>query len=100
MDETLDRFKELMDRVLTTPTNYKVFMDRMNPELLALLLSENRCTNSCIVCSEMKPYDKPGNKPCDMNCQKHVLDWLHSEYSEETFERALRFMYVPKEENE
>lgn len=80
-------------------TNYNVFMDVMSEELLALLLAENRCTNMCIWCSEMKGVG-PGNTSCDLDCRKHTLEFLRAEYDEEHFQRGLRFAYIPEEEAE
>lgn len=81
-------------------TNFNVFMDIMSEELLALLLAENRCTNMCAWCSEMNPYGKPGNISCDLECRKHTLEFLRAEYSEERFQKGLRYAYIPEEEAE
>lgn len=77
-------------------TNYDAFMDIMSVELLAMLLAENRCTNVCGWCSEMRPY-KPGNTSCDLECRKHMLEFLRSEHSLEDFQRGLQVAYIPKE---
>lgn len=91
---------ELLTKEIKPRTNYQAFLEHMTPDMLALLLAENRCTNTCICCSEMDPYDKPGNASCDLRCIKHTLDYLNQEYSEEIFNRVLRFFYIPKEEVE
>lgn len=80
-------------------TNYDAFMDIMSVELMAMLLSESRCTNVCGWCSEMRPY-KPGNVACDMECRAHMLEFLRSEYSLEDFQKGLQVAYIPKEEAE
>ena len=79
-------------------SNYKHFLEIMTPEMFAFLMVENKCTNTCIMCSEMEPYDAPGNKSCDMKCYEHTLEFLNKEYDEKIFNRALNFMQIPKEE--
>lgn len=78
-------------------TNYDAFMDIMSAELLAMLLAENRCTNICGWCSEMRPYGKPGNTSCDLECRKHMIEFLRSDYSLENFQKGLQVAYIPKE---
>ena len=55
----------------------------------------------CIACSELKPsYDTPGNRPCDMQCVKHAIEFLNRPYNKKEFGRMTRFFYIPKEEVE
>ncbi len=84
----------------SSKTNYDAFMGIMSVELLAMLLAENRCTNICGWCSEMRPYGKPGNMSCDLECRKHMIEFLRSDYSLENFQKGLQVAYIPKEEAE
>lgn len=77
-------------------TNYDAFMGVMSVELLAMLLAENRCTNICGWCSEMSSYNS-GNMACDLECRKHMLEFLRSEYSLEKLQKGLQVAYIPKE---
>ena len=85
-------------KTLTTEipkTNYDGFIKIMSPRMLAFLFAENRCTNCCVCCSEMINY-AAGNISCDMECQKHLKEFLDSPYSKKDIDKATRHMYIPK----
>ena len=77
--------------------NYDAFRNHMDIDILALLMAESRCTNMCTCCSEIE-HDMPGSQSCDLQCVKHVKEWLEKPYDEKQFDRVVSFMYVPKEE--
>lgn len=96
---TFDEDYELLTKEIKPKTNYDGLMEIMNPDMLAFLFSENRCTNSCAICPEMTDY-AAGNISCDMNCLKHIKDFLNRPYSEFDVNGARKHMYIPKEEVE
>lgn len=77
--------------------NYEAFKGHMDIDILALLMAESRCTNMCTCCSEIE-HDTPGSQSCDLQCVKHVKEWLEKPCDEKQFDRVVSFMYVPKEE--
>ncbi|MCR5224632.1 MAG: hypothetical protein K6C34_00955 [Alphaproteobacteria bacterium] len=96
---TFDEDYKTLTKKLEPRTNYDAFMEIMDPDMLAFLFSENKRTNSCACCSEMTDY-RAGNISCDLNCLKHIKDFLNRPYSESDVNCAKRHMYIPKEEVE
>lgn len=60
-------------------TNYEMIVEKANPELLAVLISQDIFFNSCLLCNQrFVPY----KYMCDHKCYSHILAWLNEEATE------------------
>lgn len=60
-------------------TNYEKIMDKMTPEVLAVLISQDVLFNSCLLC-EKGPISYKG--VCDHKCYTHIKAWLYRNHSD------------------
>lgn len=96
--QTFDEDYEPLTKEIEPKTNYEAFLERMSPEMLSSLMADNRCVNTCAFCSEMHSHFA-GNLACDMKCYDHTLEFLKSVCFEKEFERCMKFVPIPKEED-